>query len=196
MNEILNFFNKNKKVQIKIQAINSLQRMVAALSFTVEEREIRGEDADIWINVSKLHQLARKWLSFSDLTWPSLQLIATILSNGPSDYFDAHLEPFLQADVLSGRKMKAHSYDAILALLRGRYQIDALDQAWKALYHTPEPELAFSFLMRPISELSPTSVSERLDSIADILFISRTSQIEFESLAVCAEIMAQMAAYR
>ena len=196
MNEVLHFFSKNKKSQFRLQAIYTLQRMISALYFNLNESELFGEEKDLWNNVTRIHQMARKWMTYPDLTNGAVQLIVTILTNGTPDYFNAHFEPFLQADVLSGKKLKLYSYEAILSMLRGKYQVESLENSWKALYYPYEPGLEFSFIMRPKSELDPTVTANRLDLIADLLFMSRTAPIEFDCLNICADILVQMAAYR
>jgi hypothetical protein len=196
MNEVLGYFAKNKKVQFKLQAIQTLQRMISSLDFSVTEKQLVGEEADLWKNVSNIHKTARKWATYSDLTGGALMLIATILSHGPEDYFNAHFEPFLQADVLGGKKLKLYSYEAILSLLRGKYHVDTLESAWRELYRPHEPGLEFGWLMRSKFELTPEVTAARLESIAEILFMKRPAPIEFDCLDTCAEIIVQMAAYR
>lgn len=196
MNDILNYFAKNKKFQFKVQAIHTLQRMMSSLAFYSPEKSLVGEEADLWKNVSNIHKTARKWATYPELTGGSLQLIATILSAAPPDYFNAHFEPFLQADVLGAKKLKLHAYEAILSLLRGKYDVDSLENAWGELYRPLQPGIKFSFLMRPKSELDPDVSVARLDLIADVLFLNRAAAIDFDCLDTCAEILVQMAAYR
>jgi hypothetical protein len=185
----------NKKPNSRNLAIQTLERMISYLDVTANQTALSAGDRNLWADVIDIHKKARKWASNSDTNVQALHLLATLLVNSPSDFFNMQFEAYLQSDLIT-KKMKGYVYDCVLKILRGQYNSDSLAVSRRQLFDSVEQGDCYQFLMRPKTELTSLStLVGRLDLISEILFFKRSGSIDPMYFDTCADIVVQMSAH-
>jgi hypothetical protein len=184
--------DKNKRIVIKQAIIKLLERVVQPFIF---KNEKTAEDLLIWSEIEMLFKKARKWSTAQELRQCALHLMTIIMVNSRMNFFAANIDSFLCTDLCSKMKVRPYAYECLLQLLRGRYYQDTLMNYEDAIRGTYLTGRHFSFLTRAPAEESFDTVSNRLNSITNMMFFQRKYPIPEEYLDISVAIAVQVAAH-
>ena len=183
---LLAYYDYNKKLNVRLQVIQTLERIVAHVDF---HGELSPPQSKLWTQVIELHKFAKKWSKVNDTFVASIHLITRIIASSPNDYFDMHFEAYLQQDLIS-KDLNPYVYECILTLLRGTYNFDEYSK--KTSSNLNQNGDFYSFLMRKSQDLSTVTLMGRLNLISEILFTNKSEPIHPLCLDLSADIMVQI----
>lgn len=191
--ELSSICERTKKVPVKKVIIQLLERIVQAQH---TQNEKNPQDTLVWTEIAILYKKAKKWAAYEELKDVTLHLMTIILAHSKIDFFGQNVNSFLNTELCSKAKVRSYAYPCLLQFLRGRYYQDTLENYEDAIRGVYATGRHFSVLSRDPAEQSFSTVSTRLNLIADLVFFRRKGPIPEEFLDISASIAVQIAAHR
>lgn len=194
-NELLAYFDKAKKTELRIAIIGTLDAMIQPQN--VNDGEKASFVKVFWQEVPDIYKKAQKWHGQSDeLKEVSLHLMVSILVNSSTDFFTKTFDTFIANDLCPKAKCRPYAYRNILQLLTGRFYYDSAANAKSVFEDTFVVGSHFESLTRHCKDQSAAIVHSRLNTLIDLVFLVRKEAIPIEFHNTSVDIVLQIAAHR
>ncbi|KAJ3220359.1 hypothetical protein HDU67_000026 [Dinochytrium kinnereticum] len=193
MHELINHYERNKKLVVRLSVIQALERLVQPLDYTSASSNQPWE-IGMHSELVELFKFARKWASSEDLRPAALRLCIVIALNTRVDFFNQCID-ILISELFAKPKFKPYVYDCVLQILRGRYYVDTKVNARERIMGDLSLSSSYGHLTRPYQEESFDVVTDRMKYFADLLFVKRKGPVPPEYLDTCVDVLVQMAAH-
>ncbi|KAJ3102961.1 hypothetical protein HDU97_000200 [Phlyctochytrium planicorne] len=193
MHELINHYERNKKLVVRLSVIQALERLVQPLDFTNPSNDQPWE-IGMHNELVELFKFSRKWASSEDLRPAALRLCIVIALNTNFDFFQQCMDIIIN-ELFAKAKIKPYVYDCILQILRGRYYVDTKNNARERIVGDLSLAASYGFLTRPYAEEDYDAITERMKYFADNLFVKKKGPIPINYLDTCVDVLVQMAAH-